>query len=121
VLIGSNHNESTLFGKFITPFGLGAKDEAGAINLENDFRCGTAEGAKARAMNNVPVWRYLFANNKPGSIQGATHGDDVAYIFGDGRPGLSKLFQDTWGAFVENPAEGLAKIGWPTYDPKGMS
>lgn len=120
--MGSNHNESALFGKILSgmTLGLGPKDEAGAINLENDFRCGTAEGAKGRAMNKVPVWRYLFAYNKPGSKEGATHGDEVVYVFGDGKSGLSKWFQDSWAAFAESPAEGLTKLGWPQYDPHGM-
>jgi cholinesterase len=120
--MGSCQNESALFGKIISgmSLGFGPKDNAGAVNMENDFRCGTAEGAKGRVMNKVPAWRYLFANNKPGSSQGATHGDEVPYVFGDGKSGLSKYVQGVWAAFAENPTDGLSKLGWPKYDPNGM-
>jgi cholinesterase len=99
--------------------GQGAKDPEGAIGLENDFRCGTVEGAKGRALNKVPVWRYLFANNKPNTTDGATHGVEVPFIFGDGKAALSKFFQDTWVAFARDPAEALSKLGWPKYDAQG--
>lgn len=100
--------------------GMGPKDPEGSLHLENDFRCGTAEGASGRSMHGVPIWRYLFANNKPGVTEGATHGEEVALIFGDGKNGLSKIFQDTWATFAGNPSDGLAKLGWPRYDPRGM-
>jgi carboxylesterase type B len=110
----------------MSPFS--ASDAPGAIRLENDFRCGTAEAAKARALHNVPVWRYLFANNAPGSSKGATHGDEVGFVFGNERGPFMKLFQDAWVRFVKDPVDGLnristssiAQLGWPKYDPKGM-
>ena len=85
--------------------------------MENDFGCTTAEAAKARAVHKVPVWRYVFANNKPGADKGATHGDEVAFLFGDGKEPLSKLFQSAWIAFAEDSVNGLSQLGWPIYQP----
>jgi cholinesterase len=95
MLVGANHNE----GK-------------GMI-------CSSGESAKARFIHGVPAWRYHFANNKGGSTSGANHGEEVPLVFGDGLTGLSKLFQDGWGAFVRDPVNGLAKHGWPKYDTTG--
>jgi hypothetical protein len=77
----------------------------------NVMVCGSAETAKARALNGVPVWRYLHAN--------AGTGSDMQLVFGDGVTGQSKIFQSAWGAFIKDPANGLTKFGWPKYDPSG--
>jgi cholinesterase len=95
------------------------KDEASSISLNNGFRCGAAEAAKARQLLNIPVWRYHFANNKNGSTTGAMHGEDVQWVFGDGMAPLSKLFQRSWGAFVKDPVKGLDRLGWPQYKSDG--
>jgi hypothetical protein len=73
--------------------------------------CGAAESCKARAMNNVPVWRYLQAN--------AGTGSDLSAVQGNGVAGSSKLFQSSWATFVKDPVNGLSKLGWPKYDPTG--
>jgi hypothetical protein len=53
---------------------------ADVIFLQNGFNCGAAEAAKARQLLNIPVWRYHFANNKPGKTEGAWHGDEVTFV-----------------------------------------
>jgi carboxylesterase type B len=117
--MGTNQNESALFAGLSSVMGRGPMDPAGALHLDNGFRCGNAEGAKARALHKVPIFRYLFANNKPGAINGATHGEDLQHVFGNGKSGLSKLFQESWATFAEDPVNGLSKLGWPKYDAQG--
>jgi cholinesterase len=65
---------------------------------------------------NILVWRYHFANNKPGKTDGVWHGDEVTFVFGDGKTGLSRLFQPTYAALIRDPANGLSKYWWPKYD-----
>jgi cholinesterase len=112
-LIGSNQNESFVFSN-IPPKASPEQD----IQLNNGFRCGTAEAAKARALHDVPVWRYHYSGTNGSSTMGATHGADVRLVF-DGDSGLSKVFQTAWGAFAKDPARGLTKLGWPKYNPSG--
>jgi cholinesterase len=85
----------------------------------NVMTCGAAETAKARVLHNVPVWRYNFANNKPGETRGAGIGADILAVFTDGTTGFSKVFQPAWAAFVKDPTNGLSKLGWPRYDATG--
>jgi cholinesterase len=88
-------------GNFIKkPMLIGANQNEG-----NGMICSSADAAKARKLHNVPVWRYHFANNKPGSTKGANHGEDVPQVFGDGVTGISKLFQDGWAAFTKDPVK----------------
>ena len=89
------------------------------VALSNGFRCGTAEGAKARFLNKVPVWRYHFAGTKSGQTMGAIHGQDIPLIFGDGKAGLNKLLQNAWGSFAKDPVNALNKLSWPSYNPEG--
>lgn len=88
------------------------------VELNNEFRCGARDSALARSLQGVPSWRYLFANNSPLSNIGATHGDEVDAVFGNGQ-GLSALFQDAWGAFAKDPINGLDKFNWPQYTATG--
>ncbi|KAF1986159.1 alpha/beta-hydrolase [Aulographum hederae CBS 113979] len=115
MLIGSNYNESTLF---VNMLGL---NKSAAVQLDEQFRCTAADSAKARLMAKVPIWRYLFANNAPGSTSGATHGDDVPFVFGDGQTGMSRVFQPLWAAFAKDPLNGLKESGWPGYNPAGKT
>jgi cholinesterase len=91
------------------------------VSLDNGFNCGAAEAAKARQLLNIPVWRHHLANNKPEKFDGAWHGNEVKFVFGDGKTGLSKLLQPSYAAFVRDPANGLTKMGWPKYDHKGKT
>jgi cholinesterase len=110
LLTGTNLNESQLFSFFMP---------GNSQNMEISFRCGSADSAKARFMKNVPVWRYIYADNKPGQSTGATHGFDLLHVFGNGQTGMSKVFQSAWAAFAKDPVSGLTKIGWPRYNPEG--
>ena len=51
------------------------------VAMERQFRCAAAGSANGRVTANVPVYRYIFANNKPGATRGATHGDEVSFVF----------------------------------------
>jgi hypothetical protein len=81
--------------------------------------CGATEFSKARVLHNVPVWRYHFANIKPGQSKGAGTDDDVAQVFGDGVSTFSKLFQSAFAGFIRDPQNGLSRLGWPRYDAQG--
>jgi carboxylesterase type B len=91
------------------------------INMEKQFRCGAAESAEYRSKLNVPAYRYLFANNKPGATQGATHGDEIPFVFGNRKPGYSDIFQPIWASFAKDPVNGLKSHSWKTYNVKGNS
>jgi cholinesterase len=90
------------------------------VKMEGQFRCAAAASAQGRAKANVPVYRYIFANNKPGSTQGATHGAEISYVFGDGKPGYSDIFQPLWAKFVKDPVNGLEAVSWPKYSSTGI-
>ena len=63
---------------------------------------------------------------------GAYHGADVEMVIG-GSQDVSRLpksheemkmemvFMKAWAAFARNPREGLARFGWPRYDPDTVS
>jgi carboxylesterase type B len=90
------------------------------VAMEGQFRCAASGSAKGRVTAEVPVYRYIFANNKPGSTKGATHGDEVSFVFGDGKPGFTDVFQPLWAKFVKDPVNGLVTVPWPKYSPNGM-
>jgi carboxylesterase type B len=113
LLTGSNQNESTIFTR------MGGSGPEVEVALNNGFRCGTAEGAKARFLNKIPVWRYHFAGTKLGQTAGATHGQDIPLVFGDGKAGLGKLLQTAWASFAKDPLHALDKLSWPRYNPEG--
>jgi hypothetical protein len=110
-IIGSNHNESTMFVN-----NFGGTSEQGVL-LNNGFRCGTAEGAKARYLGKVPVWRYHYSGTKTGGYDGAIHGQDVGLVFGDGKRPMNKYVQTVWADFAKNHLTGLNKWNWPMYNP----
>lgn len=117
LLAGSNMNESLIYVGIFPP-----EELPDVTILENGIRCGIAEASKARAENHVPVWRYLFAGNKPGSLVGAAHGQEMPLVFLDPVPNtIGEVFQNAWGAFARDPAKGLSRLGWPKYDPDGTS
>ncbi|KAF2430383.1 alpha/beta-hydrolase [Tothia fuscella] len=100
--------------------------------LKNGFRCGTADAAKARYLDNVPVWRYHYSGTGiystiPIPGLGATHGADVKLVLQaqpaiDGPPNaLAKIVQTAWASFAKAPSSGLTKFGWPKYDPNGKT
>jgi cholinesterase len=116
MLVGANQNETIIL---TLSTGKGdAQPGTPSLPTSGGLGCPSGDAANARKINNIPVWRYLFANNKPGSSVGARHGEDVPFVFGDGI-GISKLFQSSWAAFVKDPENGLSKLNWPKYDPKG--
>ncbi|KAJ3533250.1 hypothetical protein NM208_g8064 [Fusarium decemcellulare] len=117
LLTGSAYNESILFAQLGAAAGSPLSAETRQA-LDNEFRCGARDSAVARRQRAVPTWRYIFANQDPLTNIGATHGDDVHQVFGDGS-GLSDIFQDAWAAFARNPFSGLQKLGWPRYTCDG--
>jgi carboxylesterase type B len=112
-MMGSVHDEG---GIFVRAFGASAQQ---STDLDSGFRCGIANAARARVLNNVPVWRFHFAMTGAKSPNGIWHGQDIELVFGDGRNPMNRLVQTAWADFAKDPVNGLAKHKFPRYDPKG--
>ncbi|KAI1819482.1 Alpha/Beta hydrolase protein [Xylaria intraflava] len=96
--------------------------DAFALNL----RCTALQDAKLRAGVGATTYRYLyggnFSNISPVPWLGAYHTADLPMIFGTyGLEGPSSVFeeqvsqrmQDMFLDFIQDPAEGLKRAGWP--------
>ena len=92
--------------------------------------------AKVRRDAGVPAWRYLYAGEFPNNSlgpccpdsRGAWHGSEIALIFGTtevkgqgsdtpNEKTLAFAMRNAWTNFAKDPAHGLEKLGWPSYDP----
>lgn len=101
-----------------------------SFHLES-FTCPIAYQARARESHGIPVWvwRYFgdWNNTRLYPDSGAYHGSDLHMIFGasgdvSGIPPvpaqkqLTKVMQEAWYAFSNDPWNGLTEIGYPRYD-----
>lgn len=136
VLLGNNAHESGFYAiaAFATSHSFNSTQQS-LFNLEA-FTCNTALEAKARARQNVPVWRYRYYGRfenlelYPGS--GAYHGSELNMVFDtaqdtSGLPNsavenrTSEYMMRAWATFARDPANGLSgELGWPIYDPNGI-
>lgn len=91
-----------------------------------DFICPAYNTSNVRADNNLITYRYQYVGNysniTPYPWMGAYHGADLPMIFGTYNlsGGTTKLqervaeeMQDYVFAFLANPYDGLARVGWP--------
>jgi carboxylesterase type B len=98
------------------------------------FNCPAGEAAAARASAGVPVWRYRFMGqwqNVQIGGKGAYHVSDIPLTMGTterkttatrntaAEEELIKNVMTAWSTFAKDPVNGLTKLGWPRYDPKG--
>jgi cholinesterase len=115
-----------------------------------EFDCPTAHVANSRAAAGVKTYRYRYYGGQDdstiisrtaplrGLLNYAMHAGELPYVF-DTIGSLGSLgsvigltrtpqnvavaaeFQKVWGAFAKDPHNGATKMGWPEYNPSGMS
>ncbi|KAI1340719.1 Alpha/Beta hydrolase protein [Xylariaceae sp. FL0016] len=99
----------------------------------SDFICPAYNTSSARAARNLTTYRYQYVGNytnlSPYPWMGAYHGADVPMIFGsynktggatDIQKKVAESMQDYVFAFLSDPKNGLAKLGWlPSNGPHG--
>lgn len=115
------------FGK-----GVNATKEQGDQFLLESFTCPNDIEARARSAQGVPTWQYRYFGDWPNTrlynSSGAYHGTELEMLFGnsgdvsgiapsEAQEELTKVMQDAWVAFAEDPKRGLEKYGWPRFDP----
>jgi len=108
----------------------------GAQLLLESFVCPIAHEAQQRVNANVSTWVYRYFGNWENTLlyptSGAYHGTELHMILGgsedaSGLPqtvaqkDMVKLFQRALAAFVEDPKNGLTRLGWPRYDAERES
>ena len=123
LLIGSNNNESALFEMIGFLSGESLSPDY-PTTMERQFRCAARGSAQFRTDHGIPAYRYLFANNNPGSYTGATHGAEVPFVFGYPflqQPEMSQLIQPLWTSFAKNPGSGPQPSVWPEYNSTGTN
>jgi acetylcholinesterase len=96
------------------------------------FLCPSVLTTHERHVRGAKTFRYLyggnFSNIAPQWWQGAYHQADMPIIFGahdiarsKSTPlevAVSEKMQDYWLAFVEDPVNGLPRLGWKSYSPR---
>ncbi|KAJ6783044.1 hypothetical protein PWT90_01866 [Aphanocladium album] len=129
---GNNNNEAgyykiPAYSKGVVP----TQAQVDSFHLES-FTCPIAFQANARQEHGVPawVWRYFgdWDNTRLYPTNGAYHGTDLHMIYGasgdvsgiapvQDQEELTKVMQQAWYAFSNDPWHGLTKtMGWPKYD-----
>ncbi|KAH6639880.1 carboxylesteras-like protein [Boeremia exigua] len=112
--------------------GRNVTEAQGAQLLLESFVCPTSFEAQQRANAKVPTWVYRYFgdwdNTRLYPTSGAYHGTELHMILGgsedaSGLPQTQaqkdtvKIFQRALAAFVEDPKNGLSKLGWPSFHP----
>lgn len=98
------------------------------------FTCTVSKTTDARSQAGLSTWRYHYQAVFPGISScpdlRAYHSSELSIFFGSYRTthnptatevALSKYVQRAWVAFARDPAKGLLKYGWPSYDPNASS
>lgn len=133
---GHNNYEQ---GYYVIPAfaqGRNVTEAQSAQFLLESFVCPTSYEAQQRVKANVPTWvfRYFgdWDNTRLYPTSSAYHGSELHMILGgsEDASGLAathaqdntlRLFQGAVAAFASDPKNGLAKFGWPRFDPKTES
>ncbi|KAH7385522.1 Alpha/Beta hydrolase protein [Phaeosphaeria sp. MPI-PUGE-AT-0046c] len=128
-LIGNTANEGS---SFVLPYNqsYGPGQDAADATTVGLFMCPTIQTSHDRYAANAATFRYLYAGNfttlSPQWWEGAYHSSDIPMVFGTygltRGPGtelqrqVSEKMQEYWLAFVEDPVNGLQKLGWDSYE-----
>jgi len=106
-------------------------DAAWATFNAQDFTCPNTFAAHYQQAAGVPTWLFRYFGDWDSlrlyPTSGAYHGSDVEMIFGasedvSGLPELEPeretqaLMMHAWATFADDPVNGLAGLGWPTYN-----
>jgi cholinesterase len=132
-LLGNNHHEQ---GYYVIPaFGRGINTTAAQRDqfLLESFTCPNDFKARMGRANDVPTWVYRYfgdwANTRLYPSSGAYHGTELQMLFGnsedvsgispsDSQVQLTKVMQNAWLAFANDPVNGLSEFGWPQFEPE---
>lgn len=95
------------------------------------FGCPAGRRAAVSVANGNPTWRYRYFGDFPNlelstnPPSGAYHESEVPMLFNtvpqDASPNsrqqvdIGNYMRGAWAAFAKDPAHGLEKYGWPTY------
>ncbi|RDL39412.1 uncharacterized protein BP5553_03752 [Venustampulla echinocandica] len=132
VLVGSNNYESGYFRTQFALAGITYPDVFWDIFNLQEFTCPTGLRANASVSSGNPTWRYryfgVFPNTAISSEAGAYHSAELPILF-DTAPtipantpeevSIGQYMRGAWAAFAKDPAEGLTKYGWPSYNASG--
>ena len=137
ILFGNNNFEAGFYA--IAVFGKTGVIPSNAEDQEfilESFTCPVAYQAEHRREHGVPAWAFRhmadWNNTRLYPTSGTYHGVDMHMIFGNseavsGLPTsaaqrlLTKEMQTAWFAFIDDPQNGLTKLGWPEYNPDEAS
>jgi para-nitrobenzyl esterase len=103
-----------------------ANDALQRVTGDSGLVCGTHDTARRAAAAGVPVYMYNFALPLavPGAeALGATHGSEIAYVFGDNvkwpdaeSEAVSKALQGYWSRFAKaGDPNGGTDTAWPKF------
>jgi cholinesterase len=99
--------------------------------LLESFTCPNDFKARMGRAHDVPTWVYRYfgdwANTRLYPSSGAYHGTELQMLFGNsedvsGLPPsasqvrLTKVMQNAWLAFANDPVNGLSEFGWPLFE-----
>lgn len=133
---GHNDHEQ---GYYVIPAyaqGRNISDAQASQFLLESFVCPTSYEAQHRVEAGVPTWVYRYFgdwdNTRLYPTSGAYHGTELHMLLNSsadasGLPQIEaqsdtvRLFQRALAAFVEDPKEGLDKLGWPRFEAERQS
>ncbi|KAL5390289.1 hypothetical protein DPSP01_001861 [Paraphaeosphaeria sporulosa] len=133
---GHNDHEQ---GYYVIPAyaqGRNVSDAQAAQFLLESFVCPTSYEARRRVEAGVPTWVYRYFgdwdNTRLYPTSRAYHGTELHMLLNSSvdasalpqtaaQENTVRLFQRALAAFVEDPKEGLEKLGWPKFDAEKAS
>ncbi|KAI8626238.1 carboxylesterase [Xylariaceae sp. FL1651] len=133
-LISDTSNEqSSLIAYPVNNLSAGPNKTDVDMGTLSDFICPAYNASNVRADNNLTTYRYQYVGNysnlTPYPWMGAYHGADIPMIFGnynlsggatDFERKVAEKMQDYVIAFLADPQNGLANLGWlPSDASKG--